>query len=82
MGGIDAVVFAGGIGEHDTRSRAEIVAGMQSLGILINSELNEVRGDAVRLVSASDSSTAVLVVPTKEDWMIAIHVSRMAGLVY
>jgi acetate kinase len=33
MGGIDAVVFAGGIGEHDARSRAEIVAGMQGLGI-------------------------------------------------
>jgi acetate kinase len=77
MGGIDAVVFAGGIGEHDARSRAEIIAGMQGLGISINSELNEVRGDAVRLVSASDSSTKVLVVPTKEDWMIAIHVRRM-----
>ena len=32
MGGVDAVVFAGGIGEHDARSRAEILGGMESLG--------------------------------------------------
>ncbi len=79
MGGIDAVVFAGGIGEHDARSREEIVAGMQGLGVSINSELNEAKGDAVRVVSASDSLTAVLVVPAKEDWMIAVHVREMAG---
>jgi len=78
MGGIDAVVFAGGIGEHDTRSRSEILAGMDSLGISINSELNGAKGDAVRQISASDSVTTVLVVPAKEDWMIAMHVHRMA----
>ena len=33
MGGVDAVVFTGGIGEHDARSRAEIVEGMQSFGV-------------------------------------------------
>jgi acetate kinase len=81
MGGIDAVVFAGGIGEHDVQSRTEIAAGMQGLGISINSELNEAGGDAVRVVSASDSLTAVLVVPTKEDWMIAMHVRQMADSV-
>ncbi|MBB5342470.1 acetate/propionate family kinase [Tunturibacter empetritectus] len=78
MGGVDAVVFAGGIGEHDTRSRWEILAGMDGLGISINSELNEAKGDAVRQISASDSMTTVLVVPAKEDWMIAMHVHRMA----
>jgi acetate kinase len=78
MGGVDAVVFAGGIGEHDARSRAEIVDGLESFGISINSELNEARGDAVRRVSASDSVPMVLVVPAKEDWMIAVHVEGMA----
>ncbi|WP_158941603.1 acetate/propionate family kinase [Granulicella sp. S190] len=78
MGGLDAVVFAGGIGEHDTRSRAEIVAGMEGMGVSINSVLNEAQGDAVRKISASDSMTAVFVVPAKEDWMIAMHVHRMA----
>jgi acetate kinase len=78
MGGVDAVVFAGGIGENDARSRAEILGGMASLGISINSVLNEARGDAIRSVGASESVTKVLVVPAKEDWMIAVHVERMA----
>jgi acetate kinase len=79
MGGVDAVVFAGGIGEHDSRSRAEITGGLQDMGISINSELNDAKGDAVRRLGASDSVTAVLVVPAKEDWMIAVHVAWMAG---
>jgi acetate kinase len=78
MGGVDAVVFAGGIGEHDARSRAEILGGLESFGISINSALNDARGDAVRRVSASESVPMVLVVPAKEDWMIAVHVDGMA----
>jgi acetate kinase len=78
MGGVDAVVFAGGIGEHDARSRTEILGGMEGLGILMNTELNEAKGDSIRRLSASDSVTAVLVVPAKEDWMIAVHVDQMA----
>jgi acetate kinase len=78
MGGIDAVVLAGGIGEHDTRSRSEILAGMGGLGISVNSELNGATGGAIRQISASDSVTTVLIVPAKEDWMIAMHVHRMA----
>jgi acetate kinase len=77
MGGADAVVFAGGIGEHDMKSREEILNGLESFGISINSELNRVKSDALRRVSASDPVTAVLVVPAKEDWMIAVHVKRM-----
>lgn len=78
MGGVDAVVFAGGIGEHDARSRAEILSGLDGLGILMDSELNEADGDGIRRLSASESVTKVLVVPAKEDWMIAVHVQRMA----
>jgi len=78
MGGVDAVVFAGGIGEHDARSRAEILGGLGCFGISINSALNEASGDAVRRLSASDLVPMVLVVPAKEDWMIAVHVERMA----
>jgi acetate kinase len=78
MGGVDAVVFAGGIGEHDARSRAEILGGLEGFGISVNSELNEAAGDAARRLSASDSVAAVYVVPAKEDWMIAVHVDRIA----
>jgi len=78
MGGVDAVVFAGGIGEHDAKSREEILNGLESLGVSINSELNNAKGAALRRLSASQSLTTVLVVPAKEDWMIAVHVERMA----
>lgn len=78
LGGLDAVVFAGGIGEHDTKSREEILSGLGSFGISINSELNTAKGNALRRLSASQSLTTVLVVPAKEDWMIAVHVERMA----
>ncbi|MGH9596392.1 MAG: acetate/propionate family kinase, partial [Edaphobacter sp.] len=44
MGGVDAVVFAGGIGENDARSRAEILGGLSSLGISMNSASNEAEG--------------------------------------
>ncbi|HMF65683.1 MAG TPA: acetate/propionate family kinase [Edaphobacter sp.] len=77
MGGLDAVVFAGGIGEHDARSRAEILGGLEELGILVNGTLNVAKESGVRQISASESKTMILVVPTKEDLMIAVHVYRM-----
>lgn len=79
MGGVDALVFAGGIGEHDAASREEIAGGLTDLGISINSELNRSKGDSIRNFSASQSGAAVLVVPAKEDWMIAVHVSEMTA---
>ncbi|MEO6804623.1 MAG: acetate/propionate family kinase [Edaphobacter sp.] len=80
MGGVDAVVFAGGIGENDGQSRGEILRGLSSLGISMNSALNEAEGGTVRRLSASDSVAQVYVVPAKEEWMIAVHVERMARL--
>jgi acetate kinase len=79
MGGVDALVFAGGIGENDADSREEIAGGLTDLGILINSDLNRSKSDSIRNFSASHSGAAVLVVPAKEDWMIAVHVSEMAA---
>jgi len=79
MGGVDMVVFAGGIGEHDALSRSEIAGGLEALGVSVDAALNEAKDDAVRRISASDSGAAVMVVPAKEDWMIAVHVSCMAG---
>ncbi len=77
MGGVDAIVFAGGIGEHDAQSRMEILEGMEEMGILVNSELNDAKESRLRRISASESKAIVLVVPTKEDLMIAMHVDRM-----
>jgi acetate kinase len=77
MGGVDAIVFAGGIGEHDVQSRTEILDGMREMGILVNKELNDAKGSRLRRINASESKATILVVPTKEDLMIAVHVDRM-----
>ena len=77
MGGVDAIVFAGGIGEHDAQSRMEILEGMEDMEILVNRELNDAKESHLRRISASESKAIVLVVPAKEDLMIAMHVDRM-----
>jgi acetate kinase len=82
LGGLDAIVFAGGIGEHDAKSRAEIAGGLGGLGVNIdpalNDGLNQEAADSIQRISSQDSPTAVLVVPAREDQMIAVHVEQMA----
>ena len=78
LGGLDAVVFSGGIGEHDAASREEILAGLEGLGIVLSTEKNREKADGLRLVSAEGSRTAVYVVPAEEDLTIARHVEQMA----
>jgi acetate kinase len=78
LGGLDAIVFAGGIGEHDPKTRAEIVVGLASLGVNIDPALNQAAAGGIQRISSQDSPTAVLVVPAREDQMIAVHVEQMA----
>jgi acetate kinase len=78
LGGLDAIVFAGGIGEHDPRTRAEIVGGLASLGVNIDPTLNQQAAGGIQRICSQDSPTAILVVPAREDQMIAVHVERMA----
>jgi acetate kinase len=78
MGGLDAIVFAGGIGENDGQSRKEILTGLEELGVVLDSELNEMKSDDLRRISATHSKVAVFIVPSQEDLMIAIHVMQMA----
>lgn len=70
LGPIDAIVFTAGIGENDAATRAEVCADMGHLGITIDAELNAIHSGEARHVS-SDSSVAVLVVPTNEELEIA-----------
>jgi acetate kinase len=80
MGGLDAMVFAGGIGEHDVASRAEILEGLEEMGVVLDRERDEANGgDGVRRVSAASSRVAVYVVPAEEDRMIAVHVLELVA---
>jgi acetate kinase len=77
LGGLDMLVFTGGIGENDIDSRAEICAGLGALGIRIDVAKNNVRGEAV--ISADDSPVTVRVIPPAEDLIIVNHVVRLLG---
>jgi acetate kinase len=86
LGGLDAIVFAGGIGEHDAQTRMEIVGGLTGLGVNLDAGLNvnlntaQNHGAAggIQQIAPSNSPVAVLVVPAREDEMIAVHVERLA----
>ena len=77
LGGLDMLVFTGGIGENDIASRAEICAGLGALGIVVDAERNNMRGAAV--ISAENSPVTVRVIPPAEDLMIVNHVVRLLG---
>jgi acetate kinase len=75
LGGLDLLVFTGGIGENDTATRAEVCAGLECFGIILDPERNQVRGDAT--ISAANSPVTVRVIPPAEDLMIVEHVCRL-----
>ena len=75
LGGLDMLVFTGGIGENDIASRAEICAGLATLGIVLDPAKNNVRGEAT--ISANNSKVTVRVIPPAEDLIIVNHVVRL-----
>lgn len=70
MGGVDAVVFAGGIGENDIATRLECVKGLDFMGIEIDEKLNDMRGED-KIVSPEGADVKVIVIATDEEMMIA-----------
>ena len=81
MDGLDALVFTGGIGEHQPETRAEATAGLGFLGVAVDHQRNEaVRGGQDADVSAPGTRVRTLVVATREDLEIARQVrAALAG---
>ena len=77
MGGLDMIVFAGGVGEHASPVRGEICAGLEFLGVRLEESRNAA-GEAI--ISADDSRVAVRVMHTDEEVMIARIVLRVVEL--
>ncbi len=75
MGGLDAIVFTAGIGENAPEIRRDVIKGIKVLGIELNAEENEKRGE--RMVSTSDSKVKAFIIPTNEEVMIAREVVRL-----
>jgi acetate kinase len=76
LGGLDTLVFAGGIGEHAAPIRARICAGLEFLGIDFDQERNQANPD---VISTDSSRTTVRVIRTDEELMIARAVRRLLG---
>ena len=70
MGGIDAIVFTGGIGENDKGLRKEILDSFTYMGIEIDDEKNAVHGEEIK-ISTENSKVNVYVIPTNEELAIA-----------
>ena len=77
MGGADAIVFTGGIGENSPDVRARICAGMEWAGIRLDApKNNETVGHEAR-ISAEDSKVLVYAIPTDEELLIARDTVRV-----
>jgi acetate kinase len=84
MGGLDAVIFTGGIGQGSSEVRALALQGLDWMGIVLDRERNRTaRGfDEVCRISADDSKVTVLVVPTDEERMMAREALRALSRSY
>lgn len=70
MNGVDAIVFTAGIGENSPLTRAQVIEGLEVMGIKLNGEANNSRGREVKITS-EDSKIPCYVIPTDEEIMIA-----------
>ena len=76
LGGLDAIVFTGGIGENSRRIRHEVSAGLQWLGIAFDETANAANND---LISTPGSKIAVYRLSTDEEAMIAHHTRNLVS---
>ena len=79
MHGFDAMAFSAGIGENSDEMRLGVVKELEWMGVKIDEEKNKVRSGEIRDISAPDSKVRVLVVPTNEEYMIALDVQELLG---
>jgi acetate kinase len=77
MGGLDAVAFAGGIGENSWRVREAVCRDMEFLGIVLDTEINRQPASGDRLISSPRSNVALLVVYTNEEIIVARETVRV-----
>ena len=78
VGGADAIVMTGGIGENSGEVRERIVRRLGALGVKLDAKANKVRGET-KVISAKGSKIPVVVLPTNEELMIARDTVRVLG---
>ena len=76
MNGVDAIAFTAGVGENDKATRKAVCEYLGYLGVKIDDEANDVRGER-RVISAADSKVKVMLIPTNEELAIARETLRL-----
>lgn len=71
MGGVDIIVFTGGVGENQTGVRENVCAPLRFMGVEIDKELNDRIRGVETVISTKDSQVTVCVIPTDEELLIA-----------
>ena len=79
MGGLDTIVFTGGIGENAHRVRKSALSGLEFLGIELDGRRNSADSDGEREISAEGSGVKVYVIPTNEELVIALETERVVA---
>ncbi|NLB02212.1 MAG: acetate kinase [Bacteroidales bacterium] len=77
LGGVDILVFTGGVGENQDESRQSICEKMEYMGLLLDSEKNKLIHGEEAIISTPESKVQVLVVPTNEELMIAMDTAEI-----
>ena len=80
LGGADAIVFTGGIGEHSIPERKAILDGIACLGIKCDDAKNKECFGKAGVISTDDSAWKAIVMPTNEELMIALETVKTLGL--
>ena len=71
LGGVDIIVFTGGVGENQTLTREVACQGLEFMGVKIDAEVNKTVRGTEAVISSADSKVKVVVIPTDEEYMIA-----------
>lgn len=77
MGGLDSIIFTGGIGENSSLIRRLSVETLEFLGVHLDEGKNGAKAKGERIISAKDSAVSILVVPTNEELVIARETQRL-----
>ncbi len=79
MGGVDIIVFTGGVGENQAGLRADVCSTLGFMGVEIDKEVNAVTRGTETVISSPASRVKVCVIPTDEELMIATDTAEVVG---
>jgi len=80
LGGADAIIFGGGIGENSDNTRAHICTGLEQLGVVLDEERNREANGREAYINADGSRIKLYVIPLDEELYMARAAARLAGI--